>query len=263
MSPAFSETLMQKYPVAYLYCRACGLLKTEKPYWLKEAYQQAIAACDTGQLQRNIANSKMAEVMLHCLFRGKGRFLDVAGGHGILARLLRDMGFDCYSTDPYCRNLFAAAFEPEAGFRADALFAFEVVEHCENPREFLENSFAAYSCRTILLSTFTFSGAIPPKSWWYYAFDTGQHISFFQPGTLAFLAGALGCRYYRLGPAWHLITDKRLPALARLVLARRLPRKLYSLSLHRRRRRMSRTWSDHLQMKALSGSETEKKQPKS
>jgi len=256
---AFSETLMKKYPVEYLYCGTCGLLKTEKPYWLQEAYQQAIAACDTGQLQRNIANSRMAEAMLHCLFRGKGKFLDVAGGYGILTRLLRDMGFDCYSMDPYCQNLFAAAFEPEAGFRANALFAFEVLEHCENPREFLKNLFAAYSCKTILISTLTFSGAIPPKSWWYYAFETGQHISFFQPRTIAFLAGALGCRYYRLGPEWHLIADKRLPGMARMVLTWRLPRKLFSLSRHWRRRRMSRTWSDHLMLKAIGGSKTEKK----
>ncbi len=261
MNPAFSEILMKKNSVEYLYCETCGLLKTEKPYWLKEAYGQAIAACDTGQLQRNIVNSKMVEVMLHCLFGGKGKFLDVAGGYGILTRLLRDMGFDCYTMDPYCQNLFAGAFEADDGFRANALFAFEVIEHVESPRAFLQDLFATYSCKTILVSTLTFSGAIPPKNWWYYAFETGQHISFYQPRTIAFLAATLGCRYYRLGPEWHLITDRRLPGIARLLLTWRLPRKLFSLSLHWRRRRMSRTWSDHLLLKSMSGSKTEKKPP--
>ena len=262
MNPAFSEILIKKISVEYLYCETCGLLKTEKPYWLKEAYQQAIATCDTGQLQRNIVNSTIVEVMLHCLFGGKGKFLDVAGGYGVLARLLRDMGFDCYTMDPYCQNLFARAFEPGDEFRANALFAFEVLEHIESPREFLKNLFDTYSCKTILASTLTFAGAIPPKNWWYYAFETGQHISFYQPRTIAFLADTLGCRYYRLGPEWHLITDKRLPGITRIVLTWRLLRKLYALSLHGKRKRMSRTWSDHLLLKSLNDSRIEKKPPK-
>ena len=262
MNPVFSGILLKKNKVEYFYCEKCGLLKTEKPYWLEEAYQQVIAAPDTGLLQRNIANSKTAEIVLHRLFKGKGKFLDVAGGYGVLARLLRDMGLDCYTMDKYCQNLFAKAFEPDAGFRADALFAFEVLEHIENPREFLKDLFDTYSCRTILFSTFTFSGAIPKKNWWYYAFETGQHISFYQPRTIVFLADTLGCRYYRLGPELHLMTDKRLPGIARMVLTRRWLRKLYAFSLHGKRKRMSRTWSDYLLLKSMNGSGTEKQPPK-
>jgi hypothetical protein len=250
MNSAFFAVLLKKIRVEYLYCETCGMLKTEKPFWLKEAYQQIISKTDTGILQRNIGNSKTVEAMLHCLFKGKGKFLDVAGGYGVLTRLLRDMGFDCFSTDPYCQNLFAKAFEPDAGFRANALFAFEVLEHVENPYEFLKGLFDAYSCKTILFSTLTFSGGIPEKNWWYYTFESGQHISFYQPRTIAFLADTLGCRYYRLGPELHLITDERMQGFSRMVLTRRLVRKLFTLSLHWKRKRMSRTWSDHLLLKS-------------
>ncbi len=258
MSPAFSGILLKNKEVEYFYCETCGLLKTEKPYWLEEAYQRAITEIDTGLLQRNIANSKMVEPMLHCLFKGKGKFLDVAGGYGVFARLVRDMGFDCYTMDQYCQNLFSRTFEPDDGFKANALFAFEVLEHIENPREFLKDLFETYSCKTIIFSTLTFSDDIPKKKWWYYAFETGQHITFYQPRTIAFLASTLGCRYYRLGPELHLITDKRLQGFSRMVLTHRLVRKLFSLSLHWKRKRMSRTWSDHLLLKSMNDSEIEK-----
>ncbi|MFH2107286.1 MAG: class I SAM-dependent methyltransferase [Chrysiogenia bacterium] len=262
MNQAFSGVILKKNKVEYFFCKTCGLLKTEKPYWLAEVYRQAIAETDTGLLQRNIANSKMVEPILHCLFKGKGRFLDVAGGYGVLTRLLRDMGFDCYSMDQYCQNLFAKAFDPDDGFRANAIFAFEVLEHIKNPREFLKDLFDTYSCKTIIFSTLTFSGDIPKKNWWYYAFETGQHISFYQPRTIVFLASTLGCRYYRLGPELHLMTDMRLPGFLRMVLTHRFVRKLFALSLHWKRKRISRTWSDHLLLKSMNGSVIEKQPPK-
>ncbi|MBU4405436.1 MAG: methyltransferase type 11, partial [Acidobacteria bacterium] len=73
MNRVFSGMLLKKNEVKYLYCETCGMLKTEKPFWLEEAYQKPIAETDTGLLQRNIANSKMVEPILHCLFKGKGK----------------------------------------------------------------------------------------------------------------------------------------------------------------------------------------------
>ncbi|MDM9385348.1 hypothetical protein QUB80_32355 [Chlorogloeopsis sp. ULAP01] len=42
--------------MTYYFCEESGLLKTEKPYWLDEAYQEAIADTDTGLVRRNISN---------------------------------------------------------------------------------------------------------------------------------------------------------------------------------------------------------------
>jgi hypothetical protein len=251
MQPVFSETVLGKYPVTYYYCKESGILKTETPYWLNEAYQDAIADTDVGVVMRNIAASKFLERILHHLFGRKGQFLDVSGGYGLLTRLMRDKGFDCYTTDKYCENLFAKAFEPTIGFRADALFAFEVLEHLENPHEFLKEIFDKYSCKTLIFSTLTFSDHIPPKDWYYYSFETGQHITFYQPRTLALLAEAFGSKYYMIGPDIHIITDLHLSTTSRLLLFNKYLRKLYSFYVQQQRQGLSKNWDDYLFLKEI------------
>lgn len=249
MRHVFTHRILCKHDVGYFYSDESGLLRTEKPYWLDEAYQDAIADTDTGVVTRNINNSHMLDAVVNGLGLQDGRFLDLAGGYGLLARLMRDKGYDCYTTDKYCKNLFARAFEPAAGFRADALFAFEVLEHLEDPLEFLTEAFSTYHCRTIVFSTLTFSGGIPPADWWYYSFEGGQHIAFYQPRTLTLLAERLGCSYLMLNAGLHVITDRTVGPLARLVLTKGTPRRWYGSLARRRRRGRSLTWQDHLRMK--------------
>jgi Methyltransferase domain len=248
MQPVFSETVLGKYLATYYYCEDSGILKTETPYWLNEAYQDAIADTDTGIAMRNIAVSSFLERILYHLFSQQSQFLDVSGGYGLLTRLLRDKGFDCYTTDKYCKNLFAQAFEPAPGFKADALFAFEVLEHLEDPLQFLKEIFAKYDCKTLIFSTLTFS-QIPPKDWYYYSFETGQHITFYQPRTLALLAEAFGCHYYMISADMHMITDINLSSVDQLLLFNPYLRKLYTLYVRWKRKGLSRNWDDYLLLK--------------
>lgn len=44
----FHKELLGRYIVAYYRCPKCELLKTEAPYWLEEAYSNAIADTDVG-----------------------------------------------------------------------------------------------------------------------------------------------------------------------------------------------------------------------
>lgn len=250
MRPVFSEIVLGKYDVGYYYSEESGLLKTEKPYWLDESYQDAISCTDTGLVARNNSNSKHLEVLLECLYSGKGKFLDIAGGYGLLTRLLRDKGFDCYTTDRYCANIFAKSFEPSPGFKANAMFAFEVLEHLEDPFEFLNEIFDMYECRTLIFSTVTFSGGIPPNDWWYFSFETGQHISFYQSRTLSMLAERLGCKYFQLGENFHIITDIKFNSLVNIILFNKIFKKVFSVFARNKRREYSKTWSDHLKMKA-------------
>jgi hypothetical protein len=190
--------VLGKYPVQYLYSAESGLLTTEEAYWLEEAYSSAIASTDTGLVQRNIDNAQALEPVIHLLGLDNGKVLDLAGGYGLLTRLLRDRGFDCYTTDQYCKNIMAEGFEPGSDFKADLLFAFEVLEHLKDPLAFLRQGFDRFACRSIIFSTLTFDGEIPGVDWWYYAFETGQHISFYQPRTLELMASKLGCNYLKL-----------------------------------------------------------------
>jgi hypothetical protein len=249
MTPAFCATVLNKYSAQYFYCSATGLLQTEKPYWIDEAYRQPIADFDTGLVQRGIQNQVRLEPVVHRLIGDHARLVDVGGGYGLLCRLLRDRGFDCYSFDKYCQNVLAHGFEPPAGLRADMLFAFEVLEHIEDPKVFLEEEFDRYDCRTIVFSTLLFEEPIPSKDWWYYAFESGQHITFYQRRTLQALSHALQCSYFQLGPDLHLITDSAVGPLDLLLLRRSLLAALYRGLVHWRRRSLSRTWTDSVACK--------------
>ena len=248
MEPVFSEILLRKWKVTYYYCQACGILKTEEPYWLDEAYQEAISDTDTGLVARNIHHSNNLEVILACLSLENGKFLDVAGGYGLLARLMRDKGFDCYTTDKYCQNVFAKTFEPGNDFKADALFAFDVLEHLEDPLQFLSAVFNWYRCKTIIFSTLTFEDTIPSKDWWYYSFDSGQHITFYQPRTLSLLAEHFACEYYRISPNLHIITDLEIPKVRRHLLLNRPLRRLYASYVRYKRRGLSKVGDDRLKV---------------
>src|SRR5689334_9245433 len=84
--------VLQKYDIQYSRCPSCGLIETEHPYWLGEAYSTAIAPTDLGLLQRNIQLARATQVLINLLSDPAGKFVDYGGGYGILTRLMRDAG---------------------------------------------------------------------------------------------------------------------------------------------------------------------------
>jgi hypothetical protein len=199
MKKRFTVDVLGKYPAQYESCDECGFLRAHDPHWLEEAYSDAIAAADTGLVSRNIAIASKLAGVLYWAFgeRGQGRYLDVAGGYGMLTRLMRDLGFDFYWSDKYCRNLLAPGFEylPSMGPCVVAT-AFEVFEHLTDPRAFVEETLALSGAQALVFTTELFEGDPPrPESWWYYAFATGQHIGFFQRRTLVRLGTELGLHF--------------------------------------------------------------------
>ena len=94
MTSAFNAKVLDKYDVHYQQCSGCGLLQTEEPYWLDEAYSNAIAVADTGLVMRNFSIASKLVVLLYLAFEKRGAYLDIAGGYGMLTRLMRDYGFD-------------------------------------------------------------------------------------------------------------------------------------------------------------------------
>ena len=50
----FAEAkILFKYKIKYFLCSNCGFIQTEEPYWLEEAYRDAIKFSDVGLLKRN------------------------------------------------------------------------------------------------------------------------------------------------------------------------------------------------------------------
>lgn len=199
MKPLFSMMVLNKYKASYEVCNICGFLRAHEPYWLDEAYSSAIAAADTGLVARNISiASKLAGALYWSLGeRGEGRYLDTAGGYGLLTRLMRDMGFDFYWADKYCDNLIAPGFEyiPERG-PCRAVTAIEVMEHLVDPAAFIQETLTIPGVQALLFTTELYEGTPPrPEDWWYYAFETGQHIAFFQRKTLEMLGNRLDLKF--------------------------------------------------------------------
>jgi hypothetical protein len=226
----FIARILAKYEVAYFFCEKCRFLHTEKPYWLDEAYSDAIVASDTGIVRRNLDASAKAAALFKWMYSGKGKYLDLAGGYGLFTRLMRDMGFEYYWSDPYASNLFARGFEDdiESGQTFRATTAFEVIEHLENPLAFIRSVFSKTKCQALLFSTQLYTGEEPPTSWWYYSRDSGQHISFFHRRTLETIAVTLELKLYSKDGI-HLLSRAPVNEIAFSILTSRASAKLAPL----------------------------------
>ncbi|TGK24544.1 class I SAM-dependent methyltransferase [Leptospira yasudae] len=253
----FHTTLLNRYEVTYYKCQECELIQSEIPFWLQEAYEKAISILDTGIFQRNNDNVKKLTVLLteiqSQLFQSKnrlkgflksrlpfqGKILDYGGGHGVLVRLLRDVGFDCYWYDKYATNDFAGGFEFGANENYDIVLAFELFEHFENPKESVNEILALAKPKILIFSTLLYGNTTPPKDWWYYAFEAGQHIAFYNTKTLQKIASLHG--YY----AFSLVEDLHF-----------LVRKDVKLNFMRLKRRLQRLDMEFLKAKSLYRSKT-------
>lgn len=207
----FKANILGKYNVKYFHCPTCGYIQTEKPYWLKEAYSEAISAQDTGIIQRNIRLANITAGFISLFFNKKAKFLDYAGGYGIFVRLMRDMGFDFYWYDKYSPNLFAKGFEwKENMSNFELITCIEALEHFENPIYEIERMLKL--SHNILFTTELYDDInSPPKpeEWWYYAFNTGQHIGFFNIKTLKYVADRYSLNLYSNGKTIHMFTNKK------------------------------------------------------
>ena len=214
----FKTMVLKKYDVAYYQCTNCEFIQTEDPYWLSEAYENAITNLDIGLAGRNVYQSTIASNLISKYFNGEGRFVDYGGGYGMFVRLMRDKGFDYYLQDQYCANLFAKHFGvediEEQSF--ELLTAFEVFEHLENPVVELEKMLKL--SENIYFSTeLQPSGFLNPDTWWYFIPNTGQHVALYSYKSLELLGKKYGLKYYNNG-SLHLFTKKRInPYLFKIV----------------------------------------------
>ncbi len=205
--------MLQKYDVNYYQCSHCGFVQTEHPYWLDEAYSEAIAASDVGLVYRNNMMANITAKLLFNYFDHQAKFLDYGGGYGLFTRLMRDQGFDFYWQDKFCENIFARGFELTEKNKSDLLLvtAFELFEHLTYPFQELEEILKL--APNIFFSTQLLPDDNPqPDRWWYYTPHEGQHISIYTRKSLEILADKYNLKLYTDGISVHLLTtNKNLP----------------------------------------------------
>jgi len=253
----FTTKVLTRYDAEFHFCHHCGYLGAADPHWLAEAYSDAIATMDTGLVTRNAALARRCIPIVYSLLgpdRASARCLDFAGGSGLFTRLMRDAGFDYYWTDKYSDNLFARGFEFDVNTgQHELVSAFEVLEHAADPLELVREALTKTSASVFLFTTELFDGSPPgPREWWYYAFETGQHISFFQRRTLETMGSKLGLHFSSLR-GLHLFS--RQPISVRQRMAATPIRRL--LIPWVRRQLDSRTFSDFESIRAQLQNGTE------
>jgi Methyltransferase domain len=211
--------LLGKYDVEYYRCSSCGFICTEEPYWLEEAYFEAIKRSDVGHIQRNMRLAKITKAVIMSFFNGNSRFLDYGSGYGLLARIMRDSGFDFNCFDKHCVNLFTPDFvaNPVGKDEYELVTAFEVFEHLVDPIQEISEMLSFSS--SILFTTELLPTNTPkPKDWSYYGLEHGQHISFFTLKSLEVIADKFSLNLSSDGKKRHLLTPKKIsPIVFRVV----------------------------------------------
>jgi len=264
----FTGRILNKYDISYFKCPHCEFIQTEKPYWIEEAYNSAIADMDTGYVSRNLIYKDFVSsfILQNKQFDADGRFLDYGGGYGLFVRLMRDKGYDFYREDLFCQNIFAKHFDIEDIVVNDSfemLTCFEVFEHLVEPLSEIEKMLS-------FSKSIFFSTEMQPNKelkslddWWYFAPETGQHVALYTRKTLEFIAKKYQLNLYSNNTSIHLLTDKTLdddcfnkkpnakksPYLIRIY--RRLFGKKVNNNVNHLKERESYTWKDFQYIKSI------------
>lgn len=205
-------TILGKYDIEYFRCRDCQFIQTEKPYWLDEAYRDAIVSTDVGLISRNERFARIADRVLRFVYPRSFSCVDYGGGYGMLTRMMRDRGHHFLHRDPHCENLFAAGLEADSKAGAyDFLTAFEVFEHFAEPHQDLQvlDSIADHW----LVSTEPVPDPLPqPHEWSNYVLDGGQHTSLWSKRSLQSVASHYGRQLVSHG-GLHLFSKSKVNSL--------------------------------------------------
>ncbi len=210
----FRNKVLNKYDIQYFYCRECGFIQTENPFWLEEAYNKSITRSDTGIIARNFLMAEKIAPVIYFFLNRKGTFVDWGGGYGLFVRIMRDIGFDFKWHDPYSCNIFAEHFEFDQTSKVEALTCWEVFEHLPDPLQELHAMLEFGD--TVIFSTrlHKFNQENIDRTWDYFSPEHGQHIAFYTYETLQRIANLHNLYLYsnrddlhilsrhKPGPAW-------------------------------------------------------------
>lgn len=228
LTERFRTLVLGRHTVRYLQCGGCHSLQTEAPYWLEEAYRENLSNLDTGAARRNLRNMAASHSIARCF--GARNVLDLGGGDGLLCRLLRDTGLNCYVQDRYATPTYAQGFDKPDFAQPDMVTAFEVFEHLPNPARDLDDFFATQP-GVLLVSTEIYAGQGP--AWWYISAESGQHVFFYSREALARVGQTFGYQVVLSGEFVLFVRNDLGSAWLRLKAALLLKRRVCRLTAAR------------------------------
>ena len=246
----FSEVVLGRYQADYYYDDTADFIFAAAPTWLEEAYHEAITLTDTGILARNFRNIDIAASLIDRHLPDFRRGVDIGAGYGLFVRGMRDRGYEFLWSDAYAKNLVARGYEA-VGEVCDFAVAFEVLEHVQDPLSFIKTARDRFGFHSLCFSATCFPArTVPDCEWWYWAFETGQHISFFSENTLRWLAGQLDMTLSHLGGDMYLLSNRAISVAQSPLLQRVLSRAIRiiarTLTVQPSPKRDSLTFTDRL-----------------
>jgi 2-polyprenyl-3-methyl-5-hydroxy-6-metoxy-1,4-benzoquinol methylase len=162
---------------ALVHCRDCGLVSVPEAHWLTVDEERA----------RYVHHDNTATNAAYVRFLGQvadvvgsgARILDFGSGENqVLARLLRDRGYDCIAYDPLY-GMGGDALQD----RYDAIVLCEVIEHLRDLRaELARLAECLRPAGSIVVRTQCYPSVAELPTWWYARDAT--HINFFAPAAL-------------------------------------------------------------------------------
>jgi hypothetical protein len=216
-----------------------------------EAYSNPIANSDLGYCSRNVALAERTHAILSVLLFNQTaeRMLDFGGGYGMLARLMRDKGWDFYCYDAYTENIFCRQqavdlISPQDKF--SVITAFEVAEHIPDAGSFFEKLFQ--NCETVIFTTELRPESVTsPMDWWYFSLETGQHICIFSRVSIDYLCEKYNAKLLYSRNGLHVISRQRMTLGVSLLLRAIdcLPGKMFARFFLKRKSLLS---SDYLKL---------------
>jgi hypothetical protein len=207
-------------PIYYNLCHGCGFCFAPSMYhWSPEMFAEKVYNDDYVTVDpdytddRPRRNADLVSWLLPNFPRGR-RHLDYGGGNGLLARILRQRGWDSTSYDP----LVDRDVDPNTLGRFDLISAFEVFEHVPDVRASLKAILPLMREPGVLLfRTVVSDGSIRPNQrllWWYAAPRNG-HVNLFSNRSLAVLAEQHRFSFATASAGIHIFVRRPPPAWAR------------------------------------------------
>lgn len=239
----FTNLVLGKYDAKYILDESIDYIWVENPTWLDEAYSNPMAISDTGIMKRNLRNVSFVANLMRRNGLANARGIDLGAGYGIFVRGIRDIGINFNWSDNYASNLLARGFEVDDA-PYEVAVAFEVLEHLQNPLEFLLASKSKHGWSTLIFTATCFNPKDLPKlDWWYWAFESGQHIAFFSISSLEYIASKLGMRLLHFNSDLFAFTERH-----KLI----WPTKFSRWLINRKYKCSSLTYVDYIEMKRIS-----------
>jgi SAM-dependent methyltransferase len=186
-----ARVLYERHLAHYYECQQCRALQVPNPTWLDEAYADedkppGAENLDSGRFRRTYSGFLYLVALTAAGALGSvSRIVDFGGGYGLLAQMLRDVGLDAWTADPYVPRPF---FSPDRSIpdlsqvsesSVDVIVALEVFEHLTDPMEvgaMFRRALAPGG--SIVISSERYHPDRHGPDWTYLSRTGGQHVTF-------------------------------------------------------------------------------------